>query len=232
MRSGILLCRVVWAETYRIKKEAFFAGNMRYPAAHGIAHQLSEFCAGGRWARPWFCRESGRISISRSWVHKERVRISVGDVLVLFCAVDQPSMKLRLVGWYKTQPSIDNRRRRKSDLSRELVLLLQHDREGCPSPSGNGPRSRGATKAQDNGQRLYRAAKLFLSGGNPNYERFLESVGFFGSHCLPVTEMSTRMSSRRASVGGAKPHASCTKSTARAACERSLLRDRLPRVRI
>ena len=39
----VILCRLVWAEKYDFKSEAMFAGNMRYPATHGLALEQLNF---------------------------------------------------------------------------------------------------------------------------------------------------------------------------------------------
>lgn len=93
-----VLCRVVWADEYKSKKEAFFPGNMKYPATRKIAHELLNFANEGGWAY-------GYVDHNNSWMNLEKLGApadadELDDVTVIWCALDKITRQLRVVGWY------------------------------------------------------------------------------------------------------------------------------------
>lgn len=94
----IVLCRVVWAETYSKKNEDFYAGNMSYPAKKKIAHELCNFLDEGGEAY-------GFVQNNQNWINLTKLGAPVNatqcdGVTVVWCALDPIKRRLRVVGWY------------------------------------------------------------------------------------------------------------------------------------
>jgi 5-methylcytosine-specific restriction protein A len=71
---------------------------MKYPAKHNIAHELLNFADERGFSY-------GFVQHADSWINLEKLGASVGvyeldDVTVIWCALDQTTRQLRVVGWY------------------------------------------------------------------------------------------------------------------------------------
>ena len=93
-----ILCRLVWADSYRSKSETFYAGNMKYPAKNKVAHEMLNFANEGGHAY-------GYVDNNESWINLDNLGAPTGvkemdNVTVIWCALDATTRQLRVVGWY------------------------------------------------------------------------------------------------------------------------------------
>jgi hypothetical protein len=93
-----ILCRVVWANTYRSKKESFFAGNMKYPMNHGVAHELLNFANEAGLSYGYVESKGDSIRLSNFGIATNAETID--GITIIWCALDEGTRKLRVVGWY------------------------------------------------------------------------------------------------------------------------------------
>lgn len=95
---GIILCRIVWADEYKSKKEHFFAGNMSYPAEYKIAHELLNFSNEKGFVYGYVENKGDRIGVAKLGASTEASRVD--GTTVIWCALDRTTRRLRVVGWY------------------------------------------------------------------------------------------------------------------------------------
>ena len=93
-----VICRLVWADEYKSKKEPFDAGNMKYPALHKVAGELLNFANENGYAY-------GFVEDNRDWLRFESLGAAadakqVDGITVIWCALDKQRRHLRVVGWY------------------------------------------------------------------------------------------------------------------------------------
>jgi hypothetical protein len=93
-----ILCRVVWADEYKSKKEDFFAGNMKYPTERKDAHELLNFADEDGYAYGYVANNDSRINLKNFGAPADAEEID--GVTVIWCALDKAERKLRVVGWY------------------------------------------------------------------------------------------------------------------------------------
>ena len=93
-----ILCRVVWADEYKSEKENFFAGNMKYPAKHKTAIETLNFFSDGGYLYGFVENNQSRININTLGAGDKDKYID--DVTVIWCALDEVTRRLRVVGWY------------------------------------------------------------------------------------------------------------------------------------
>lgn len=94
-----ILCRVVWADNYKSQTEQFFAGNMKYPAKHGTAHELLNFADEKGLAFGFVENKGDRINLKNLGGHTQSFELK--GVTVIWCALDPATRRLRVVGWYE-----------------------------------------------------------------------------------------------------------------------------------
>lgn len=96
----VLLCRVVWAPSYKSKKETqvMFAGRMRYPRDKKSAIEVLNFAKEGDHVFGFVENRDQKLNLAK--LGGEKAAQSLSGVKVIFCAVDEPTMRLRVVGWY------------------------------------------------------------------------------------------------------------------------------------
>ncbi|MEX2128575.1 MAG: HNH endonuclease [Xanthobacteraceae bacterium] len=93
-----LLCRLVWANEYRSKKETFFPGNMKYPAITKNAHELLNFADEDGFAYGFVENNRKRINLGSLGAPPGAPKVE--GVSVIWCALDKATRRLRVVGWY------------------------------------------------------------------------------------------------------------------------------------
>ena len=93
-----ILCRIVWAKTYKLKGEKFYAGNMRYPKQEKDAHELRNFYDENGKVYG-FVENSGK-SINLEKLGGSVANTSMRGVTVIWCALAEDTADLRVVGWY------------------------------------------------------------------------------------------------------------------------------------
>jgi 5-methylcytosine-specific restriction protein A len=173
MPQKVMLCRVVWAEKYDSKKEKIFAGNMRYPAAHNFAHEQLNFAVEHNSVYGYVENRSQNIDIQKLGAEADE---AVDGVTVIFCALDELSMKLRVVGWYENATVYKTAQEPKKGSIRGswqyYFKASSHDAHLMPETSRDleVPRKQNVTDRGFMGQR-----NVFYPSGNANYERFLQS---------------------------------------------------------
>ncbi|MCP3381222.1 hypothetical protein NLM31_12815 [Bradyrhizobium sp. CCGUVB4N] len=174
MAEKIMLCRLVWAEEYRSKDEPIYAGNMRYPAAHDLALERLNF-ADENGSVYGFVENRGQNFDLRK-LGAEAADQSVDGVTVIFCAVDEQSNKLRVVGWYENATVYHEPKKPRRDSIRGkweyYFEASSKDAHLIPVTARDlvVPRKTKITDRGFIGQRC-----VFYPANNPNYERFLES---------------------------------------------------------
>jgi 5-methylcytosine-specific restriction enzyme A len=174
MPQKVMLCRVVWAEKYDSKKEKIFAGNMRYPAAHNFAHEQLNFAVEHKSVYGYVENRSQNIDIQK--LGAEAGAEAVDGVTVIFCALDELSMKLRVVGWYEDAIVYKTPQGPKKGSIRGswqyYFRASSQDAHLIPETSRDleVPRKQNVTDRGFMGQR-----NVFYPSGNANYERFLQS---------------------------------------------------------
>ncbi len=94
-----MLCRLIWTGKYDSKNEKIFAGNMRYPAAHGFAHEQLNFATEDGSVYGYVENRGQNINIRK--LGADAAAESVDAVTIIFFALDELSMKPRVVGWYE-----------------------------------------------------------------------------------------------------------------------------------
>jgi 5-methylcytosine-specific restriction protein A len=173
MPQKVMLCRVVWAEKYNSKKEKIFAANMRYPAAHGFAHEQLNFAVEDGATYGYVENRGQKIDIQKLGADADAE--AVDGVIVIFCALDEPSMKLRVVGWYEDATVYKMQQRPKKGSIRQswkyYFRASSHDAHLIPATSRDleVPSKQKRTDKGFIGQR-----SVFYPSGNANYERFLQ----------------------------------------------------------
>ncbi|WP_338822068.1 HNH endonuclease [Bradyrhizobium septentrionale] len=174
MPQKIMLCRLVWAEEYKSKKEKIFAGNMSYPPTHEFAVEQLNF-ADEKGSVFGFVENRGQ-NVKLENLGANPADESIDGVTIVFCAVDKLSMNLRVVGWYENaivfrelQPAKKGSIRgdweyyfQASSVDAHLVPATERDLEV--------PRK---TRRIDRG--FIGQRNIFYPAGNPNYERFLQN---------------------------------------------------------
>jgi 5-methylcytosine-specific restriction protein A len=95
---GTILCRIVWADEYKSKNEHFFAGNMSYPAKHKIAHELLNFSKEKGFLYGFVENKGDSINLSKLGASKGAEVVE--NITVVWCALDELTRRLRVVGWY------------------------------------------------------------------------------------------------------------------------------------
>lgn len=174
MPEKILLCRLVWAEEYKSKEEAIFAGNMSYPATHDFAVEQLNF-ADENGSVFGFVENRGQ-NVELGHLGAKPADSFVDGVTIVFCAVDKRSMKLRVVGWYEN-----------ATVFRKLQMPKKRSIRGdweyyFRAPSSDAhliPATSRDLEVPRKTRRIDRGfigqRNLFYPVDNPNYERFLES---------------------------------------------------------
>ncbi|QQO20538.1 HNH endonuclease [Bradyrhizobium diazoefficiens] len=190
MSPKIMLCRLVWAEEYKSKDEPIFAGNMRYPAAHDLALERLNFADDNGTVRG-FVENRGQNFDLRKLGAKESDD-SIPGVTIIFCAVDEPSRKLRVVGWYENATVYhEPKKPKKGSLRGNWDYYFEASSKDAHLIPGTArdlvvPRKSRITDKGFIGQRC-----VFYPAGNPNYERFLQSFDLLRQDALPDGEGDT-----------------------------------------
>ncbi|MGY8666170.1 hypothetical protein Q3C01_27995 [Bradyrhizobium sp. UFLA05-109] len=174
MAEKIMLCRLVWADEYKSKKEKMFPGNMKYPATHGFALEQLNFADENGTTFGFVENRGQNFNLSKLGARKSDV--SAPGVTIVFCAVDRRSMKLRVVGWYENatvhrglQPAKRGSIRGDWEYYFEVATKDAHLIPATARDLVVPTKSRITDKGFI-GQRC-----VFYPAGNPNYERFLQS---------------------------------------------------------
>jgi hypothetical protein len=174
MLQKVILCRLVWAEKYDSKKEKIFAGNMRYPAAHNFAHEQLNFAVEHGSVYGYVENRGQNIDIQK--IGADGNAEAVDGVTVIFCALDERSMKLRVVGWYENATVYKTPQEPNKGSIREswqyYFRAFSNDAHLMPETSRDleVPRKQTLTDKGFIGQR-----NVFYPYGNANYERFLQA---------------------------------------------------------
>lgn len=174
MTQKIMLCRLVWADEYKSKTEKMFAGNMKYPAIHGLALEQLNF-ADENGTAYGFVENRGQ-SFNLSKLGGKNSDDAVSGVTIIFSAVDEKTKKLRVVGWYENATVYHEPQKPKKGSirgnweyyfeasSKDAHLIPATERDLVV------PRKTRITDKGFIGQRC-----VFYPASNPNYERFLQS---------------------------------------------------------
>jgi 5-methylcytosine-specific restriction enzyme A len=94
-----ILCRIVWADEYKSKKEPFFAGNMSYPAENKIAIELLNFYREVGFVYGYVENKGDSINLRKLGARKGAEVIE--NATIIWCALDEVARRLRVVGWYE-----------------------------------------------------------------------------------------------------------------------------------
>ncbi|GLR89783.1 hypothetical protein GCM10007857_64970 [Bradyrhizobium iriomotense] len=179
-----MLCRLVRAEEYKSKKEEIFAGNMSYPATHKLAVEQLNFADEKGSVYGFVENRSQNVKLEN--LGASPADDSIDGVMIVFCAVDERSMKLKVVGWYENATVFRELQMPKkgsirgdweyyfqaSTIDAHLVPATERDLEV--------PRK---TRRIDQG--FIGQRNIFYPSGNPNYERFLENFDLVRRGALP-----------------------------------------------
>ena len=174
MSQKILLCRLIWAEKYDSKNEDMYPGNMRYPADHGFGGEQLNFAEEAGTVYGFVENRSQNLDIRK--IGAPQGADSVDGVTVIFCAIDELSKRLRVVGWYENATAFKSLQKPKRGSIRGdweyYFRTASQDAHLIPATSRDLelPRKQKITDTGFIGQR-----NVFYPAGNPNYERFLES---------------------------------------------------------
>ncbi|MCC8978309.1 HNH endonuclease [Bradyrhizobium acaciae] len=174
MTQKLMLCRLVWAEEYKSKDEPIFAGNMKYPAAHDLALERLNF-ADENGAVRGFVENRGQNFDLRKLGARES-NDAVSGVTIIFCAVDERSRKLRVVGWYENATVYHKLQKpKKGSIRGNWEYYFEASSKDAHLIPGTArdlvvPRKTRTTDKGFIGQRC-----VFYPADNPNYERFLKS---------------------------------------------------------
>lgn len=174
MPEKVLLCRLIWAEKYEAKDEQIFAGNMRYPAELGYGGELLNFANEEGSVYGYVENRSQKLDLRR--LGSRPGADFVDGVTIIFCAVDEATMRLRVIGWYSNATTFCSMQKAEKRSMRgdwqyyfrcnatdaHLLPVAARDLEV--------PRKQRITVTGFIGQR-----NVFYPADNPNYERFLES---------------------------------------------------------
>ncbi len=183
MLSKIMLCRLVWAEEYKSKDEPIYAGNMRYPAAHDLALERLNFADENGEVRGFVENRGQKLDLRKLGAKASDDAIS--EVTIIFCAVDERSRKLRVVGWYENATVYhEPKKPKKGSIRGNWEYYFQASSTDAHLIPGTArdlvvPRKSTITDKGFIGQRC-----VFYPAGNPNYERFLQSFELLGQDAL------------------------------------------------
>ncbi|MHC2640175.1 5-methylcytosine-specific restriction protein A [Bradyrhizobium liaoningense] len=174
MPDKVLLCRLIWAEKYEAKDEQIFAGNMRYPAALGYGGELLNFADEAGSVYGYVENRNQKLDLRRLGA---RPNADFADgVTIIFCAVDEATMRLRVVGWYDNAIAFGSMRKaEKGSIRGDWQYYFKADADDAhllpvAARDLEVPRKQRITDTGFIGQR-----NVFYPTENPNYERFLES---------------------------------------------------------
>jgi 5-methylcytosine-specific restriction protein A len=94
-----ILCRVVWAETYRNRDEEIYAAKMSNPHLHSYANERLNFANEGGYVYGFVERNDSRIALEKLGASKNDSEIN--GVTVIWFAVPREDNRPRVVGWYE-----------------------------------------------------------------------------------------------------------------------------------
>lgn len=168
-----ILCRVVWADEYRSSKEKFFAGNMKYPAKHKTAVETLNFFNDGGYLYGFVEHNQSRININVLGAGEKDDYID--GVTVIWCALDEVTRRLRIVGWYNSARVYRKAQVQKHGRRGELPFQfwVKAD-DACLLP----PSERDLEvpmKPNRAAKGFFGQRNWFFPDGNSNYVRFLEA---------------------------------------------------------
>lgn len=184
MALRLMLCRLVWAEEYKSKKEKIFAGNMKYPATHGFAVEQLNFAHENGSVFGFVENRGEKFDLRK--LGAGAADYSIDGVTIIFCAVDRLSMKLRVVGWYENATVFrELQMSSKGSIRGDWEYYFKaHSQDAHLIPATardlEVPRKSSITDKGYIGQR-----NVFYPVGNPNYERFLQSFELLRKDALP-----------------------------------------------
>lgn len=174
MPQKVMLCRLVWAERYDSKDEKIFAGNMRYPAANGMAHEQLNFAVEDGAVYGYVENRGQNVSIRKLGAAADAE--SIDGVTVIFFALDEPSMKPRVIGWYGNATVYQTPQRPKKGSIRGswkyYFAASPADAHLIPATSRD-LEVPGKQKVTDKG--FIGQRNVFYPSENPNYERFMQA---------------------------------------------------------
>lgn len=94
-----ILCRVVWAKSYRDRDEEIYAAKMSNPHLHSYANERLNFANEDGFAYGFVERNGSQIAIENLGASKKSSEID--GVTVIWFAVPREDSRPRVVGWYE-----------------------------------------------------------------------------------------------------------------------------------
>lgn len=95
----VILCRVVWADTYQDRNEKIYAAKMSNPHLHSSANERLNFANEGGYVYGFVERNGSRIALEQLGAAKNDSEIN--GVTVIWFAVPREDNRPRIVGWYE-----------------------------------------------------------------------------------------------------------------------------------
>ncbi len=96
---SVVLCRVVWADTYRDRKEEIYAAKMSNSHLHSFANERLNFANEGGYVYGFVERNDSRIALEKLGGSKNDPEID--GVTVIWFAVPREDNRPRIIGWYE-----------------------------------------------------------------------------------------------------------------------------------
>lgn len=94
-----ILCRVVWAESYRARTEKIYAAKMSNPHLHSYANERLNFANENGFAYGFVERNGSQIAIENLGAAKSASQVE--GITVIWFAVPREDSRPRIVGWYE-----------------------------------------------------------------------------------------------------------------------------------
>jgi 5-methylcytosine-specific restriction protein A len=174
----VILCRVVWADTYQRRDEEIYAAKMSNPDLHGSANERLNFANEGGYVYGFVERNGGRIALEKLGASKSDPEID--GVTVIWFAVPREDNRPRIVGWYENATAYRNAKDPERASARgkwqynfkaryeDAYLVPVSQRFLLEVPAKQRRTDRGYI-----GERFW-----FYPETSPNYTKFLESFRF------------------------------------------------------
>ncbi|MGT2436874.1 HNH endonuclease [Bradyrhizobium betae] len=112
-----ILCRVVWAKTYRNRDEDIYAAKMSNPRLHSYANERLNFANEDGFVYGFVERNDSQIVLEKLGASKKEE--SLDGVTVIWFAVPPDDSRPRVVGWYENATAYRRAQAPSKDSSRK-----------------------------------------------------------------------------------------------------------------